>query len=211
VSHDLRTPLASIKACATSLKNHDVTWSEQETTEFVTTIDTETDRLTALVGNLLDMSRVQAGVVRPVMLSTPPESVVLAAVYSLGTRAAIVDVDVSESLPAVYTDPALLERAIANVVDNAIAVSADGARVLIEATEIDDRVEIHVVDRGPGVPAADRERMFQPFQRLGDSGPGGVGLGLAVAHGFLTAMGATIEIDDTAGGGTTVMIGLPTA
>jgi two-component system sensor histidine kinase KdpD len=211
VSHDLRTPLASIKACATSLKNHDVTWSEQETAEFVTTIDTETDRLTALVGNLLDMSRVQAGVIRPVMVSTPPESVVLAAVYSLGPRAAIVDVDVSESLPEVYTDPALLERAIANVVDNAIAVSADGTRVLVEATEIDERVEIHVVDRGPGVPAADRERMFQPFQRLGDSGPGGVGLGLAVANGFLTAMGSTIEIDDTAGGGTTVMIGLPTA
>ena len=84
VSHDLRTPLASIKACATSLKNHDVTWSEQETAEFVNTIDTETDRLTALVGNLLDMSRVQAGVVRPAMVSTPPEGVVLAAVYSLG-------------------------------------------------------------------------------------------------------------------------------
>ncbi len=211
VSHDLRTPLASIKACATSLRNHDVTWSEQETAEFVDTIDTETDRLTALVGNLLDMSRVQAGVVRPAMLSTPPESVVLAAVYSLGPRAAIVDVDVPETLPEVSTDPALLERAIANVVDNAIAVTADGARVLVEATEIDERVEIHVVDRGPGVPAADRERMFQPFQRLGDSGPGGVGLGLAVAHGFLTAMGATIELDDTPGGGTTVMIGLPTA
>jgi two-component system sensor histidine kinase KdpD len=145
------------------------------------------------------------------MVSTPPESAVLAAVYSLGPRAAIVDVDVSESLPEVYTDPALLERAIANVVDNAIAVSADGARVLIEATEIDEGVEIHVVDRGPGVPVAERERMFQPFQRLGDGGPGGVGLGLAVAHGFLTAMGATIEIDDTAGGGTTVILRLPTS
>ena len=211
VSHDLRTPLASIKACATSLRNHDVTWSEQETAEFVSTIDTETDRLTALVGNLLDMSRVQAGVVRPSMVSTPPEDVVLAAVFSLGARAAIVEIDVPESLPEVRADPALLERAIANVVDNAIAFSADGARVVVEATEIDERVEVRVIDRGPGVRAVDRERVFQPFQRLGDSSPGGVGLGLAVANGFLTAMGATIEIDDTPGGGTTVMIGLPTA
>jgi two-component system sensor histidine kinase KdpD len=209
VSHDLRTPLASIKACAASLKNHDVTWSAEETAEFVSTIDAETDRLTALVGNLLDMSRVQAGVVRPAMVPTPPEGVVLAAVFSLGPRAAIVDIAVPESLPEVRTDPALLERAIANVVDNAIAVSTDGARVVVEGTEIDERVEIRVVDQGPGVRAVDRERVFQPFQRLGDSGPGGVGLGLAVAHGFLSAMGATIEIDDTPGGGTTVTIGLP--
>jgi two-component system, OmpR family, sensor histidine kinase KdpD len=211
VSHDLRTPLASIKACATSLKNRDVTWSEDETAEFVTTIDAETDRLTALVGNLLDMSRVQAGVIRPSMASTPPEEVVLAAVFSLGPRAAIVDVDVPESLPEVYTDPALLERAIANVIDNAVTFSADGGRVRVEATEFGERVEVRVVDRGPGVPALDRERIFQPFQRLGDSQPGGVGLGMAVAHGFLTAMRATIEIDDTSGGGTTVLISLPVA
>jgi two-component system sensor histidine kinase KdpD len=211
VSHDLRTPLASIKACATSLKNRDVTWSEEETAEFVTTIDTETDRLTTLVGNLLDMSRVQAGVIQPSLTSTPPEDIVLAAIFSLGPRAAIVDVDVPESLPAVRADPALLERAVANVVDNAITFSLDGSRVRVEAAELGDRVEIRVVDRGPGIAAADRERVFQPFQRLGDSRPGGVGLGLAVAHGFLTAMGATIEIDDTPGGGTTVLIGLAVA
>ena len=208
VSHDLRTPLASIKACATSLKNRNVTWSEEETAEFVTTIDAETDRLTALVGNLLDMSRVQAGVIRPSFTSTPPEDIVLAAIFSLGPRAAIVDVDVPESLPAVRADPALLERAVANVVDNAVTFSPDGSRVRVEAVELGDQVEIRVVDRGPGIAAADRERVFQPFQRLGDSHPGGVGLGLAVAHGFLTAMGATIEIDDTPGGGTTVLISL---
>ena len=106
-------------------------------------------------------------------------------------------------------DPALLERVIANVVDNAITFSPDGARVLVEGGEFAGRVELRVVDRGPGVPSADREQVFQPFQRLGDSRPGGVGLGLAVAHGFLTAMGATIELDDTPGGGTTVLIGLP--
>ena len=209
VSHDLRTPLASIKACATSLKNRDMTWSEQETAEFVTTIDSETDRLTNLVGNLLDMSRVQAGVIQPSIVSTPTEEVVFAAVFSLGQRAAIVDVEVPESLPEVRADPALLERAIANVVDNAIAFSADGARVRVEASEVDERVEVRVIDRGPGVPSLDRERIFQPFQRLGDGRPGGVGLGLAVANGFLTAMGASIDVDDTPGGGTTMLISLP--
>ena len=209
VSHDLRTPLASIKACATSLANHDVAWSAAETEEFISTIDSETDRLTGLVGNLLDMTRVQAGVIQPASVPTPPEEVVLAAVLSLGPRGAIVDVDVPESLPEVLVDPALLERVIANVVDNAITFSPDGARVLVEGGEFAGRVELRVVDRGPGVPSADREQVFQPFQRLGDSRPGGVGLGLAVAHGFLTAMGATIELDDTPGGGTTVLIGLP--
>ena len=209
VSHDLRTPLASIKACATSLRNHDVTWSAEDTAEFVTTIDAETDRLTALVGNLLDMSRVQAGVIQPSTVPISPEAVVLAAVLSLGQRGAIVDVNVPESLPEVLVDPALLERVIANVVDNAITFSADGARVQVDGGEFAEGVEIRVVDRGPGVPSLNRERVFQPFQRLGDSRPGGVGLGLAVAHGFLTAMGGTIEIDDTPGGGTTVVIGLP--
>ena len=122
---------------------------------------------------------------------------------------AIVDVEVPESLPEVRADPALLERAIANVVDNAIAFSADGARVRVEASKVDERVEVRVVDRGPGVPSLDRERIFQPFQRLGDGRPGGVGLGLAVANGFLTAMGASIEVDDTPGGGTTMLISLP--
>ncbi len=148
VSHDLRTPLASIKACSTSLKNRDVTWSAQETEEFIDTIDTETDRLTALVGNLLDMSRVQAGVVQPSIVPTPPEDVVLAAVFSLGQRAAIVDVDVPESLPEVRADPALLERAIANVVDNAITFSARwlagsgrGDRVRASASRSASRIE----------------------------------------------------------------------
>ena len=151
----------------------------------------------------------QAGVIQPSTVPISPEAVVLAAVLSLGQRGAIVDVNVPESLPEVLADPALLERVIANVVDNAITFSADGARVQVDGGEFAEGVEIRVVDRGPGVPSLNRERVFQPFQRLGDSRPGGVGLGLAVAHGFLTAMGGTIEIDDTPGGGTTVVIGLP--
>jgi two-component system sensor histidine kinase KdpD len=112
-------------------------------------------------------------------------------------------------LPAVLADPVLLERAVANVVDNAISFTPAGERVRIEASELDGRVELRVIDHGPGIPEADRQRVLQPFQRLGDSRPGGVGLGLAVADGFLTAMGATIDIDDTPGGGATMTIGLP--
>jgi two-component system sensor histidine kinase KdpD len=209
VSHDLRTPLASIKACATSLKQRDVRWSDAETAEFVDTIDSETDRLTALVGNLLDMSRVQAGVLQPALVSVSLEEIVPAAVLGLGPRGAAVDTYLPETLPAVLADPVLLERAVANVVDNAISFTPAGERVRIEASELDGRVELRVIDHGPGIPEADRQRVLQPFQRLGDSRPGGVGLGLAVADGFLTAMGATIDIDDTPGGGATMTIGLP--
>jgi two-component system sensor histidine kinase KdpD len=211
VSHDLRTPLASIKACATSLKQRDVDWSDEESAEFIETIDEETDRLTALVANLLDMSRVQAGVVQPVLTPTPLEDVVPAAVASLGPRRTSVDTDVAASLSPVRADPVLLERAIANVVENAVRFNPAGKRVSVEADELEGRIELRVVDHGPGIAAQDRQRVFQPFQRLGDSAAGGVGLGLAVAHGFLTAMGATIEIDDTAGGGATVLINLPVA
>jgi two-component system sensor histidine kinase KdpD len=116
---------------------------------------------------------------------------------------------VPETLLPVHADPALLERAIANVVANAIDYSPDGQRVRVEASEVGRRVQLRVMDRGPGIPEQGRQGVFQPFQRLGDSAPGGVGLGLAIAHGFLAAMGATIDIDDTPGGGTTVKITLP--
>jgi two-component system sensor histidine kinase KdpD len=212
VSHDLRTPLASIKASVTSLNQSDVEWSAQETQQFLATIDDETDRLTNLVANLLDMSRIQAGVLRPVLRPVALEEVVPSAVMSLGPRATAVDTSVSETLPPVLADSALLERALANVIDNAVRVSADGQRVRVEAGAFGDHIDLRVIDRGPGILPEQREQVFRPFQRLGDTRTGtGVGLGLAVARGFLTAMGATIEIDDTPGGGTTVLMSLEIA
>jgi two-component system sensor histidine kinase KdpD len=212
VSHDLRTPLASIKASATSLRQGDVEWSKEDTEEFVRTIDEETDRLTALVGNLLDMSRIQAGVLQPALRPVALEEVVPAAVHGLGARAEQVDVHVSEDLPPVLADAALLERAVANVVENAARASAPDGSVRIEAGVFNGRVDLRVVDRGPGIARAQRDQVFEPFQRLGDAHEGnGVGLGLAVARGFMDAMGGTIEIDDTPGGGTTVVLTLPAA
>lgn len=212
VSHDLRTPLASIKASATSLLQDDVDWSAEAQREFLLTIDEEADRLDALVGNLLDMSRLETGaldlLVRPVGL----EEVVAAALASLGGLADEVDVDVPETLPRVSADPALLERAVANVVGNAVQASPPGRPVRVQAGAVGDCVDLRVVDRGPGVAPDLRQVMFLPFQRLGDQPRGnGVGLGLAVAHGFVDAMGGSLDAEDTPGGGLTMVLRLPVA
>jgi two-component system, OmpR family, sensor histidine kinase KdpD len=212
VSHDLRTPLASIKASVSSLCQEDIDWTAEESREFLATIAEETDRLISIITNLLDMSRIQAGALQPVLQAIGLEEVVPAAVASLGRRADVIDVDIDETLPPVRGDAALLERAVANVIGNAVAFTPSGQRVRVEAGAFADRLDLRVVDRGAGIPRSDRERVFQPFQRLGDRHRGGgVGLGLAVTRGFVNAMGGTVEIDDTPGGGTTVVITLPVA
>jgi two-component system sensor histidine kinase KdpD len=213
VSHDLRTPLAGIKASASSLRQPDIEWSDADRDEFLRTIEDETDRLTALVGNLLDMSRIQAGAVAPASRAVGLEEVVPAAVAGLGARGRVVAVDVPETLPPVAADPALLERVVANLVENAVAHSPDGSPVRVEAGEVGGRVLIRVIDRGRGIAPSERDRVFQPFQRLDDSPSqgAGVGLGLAVARGFTHAMGGELTIDDTPGGGTTMVIELEVA
>jgi two-component system sensor histidine kinase KdpD len=212
VSHDLRTPLASIKASASSLRQSDVQWSEEDIADFLDTINDETDRLTKLVENLLSMSRINAGVLTPSLRIVALEEVVPAAISGLGSRATLVDVRLSESLPAVLADPALLERVLANVIENAVRASPPEEKVVIEGVAHDGFVDVLVVDRGLGIPREQRAQAFEPFQRLGDQQQGtGVGLGLAVARGFTTAMSGTLEIDDTPGGGTTMRIALPVA
>ncbi|WP_426571523.1 DUF4118 domain-containing protein [Aquihabitans sp. McL0605] len=208
VSHDLRTPLASIKASVSSLLQDDVTWSDEDRHEFNLTIDEETDRLNRLVGNLLDMSRLQTGVLQMVTRPIGWEEVVAAAAASITVDEGQLRIDIDETLPPITADAALLERSVANVVANALRYGA-GAPVEVHARQVDDGVELSVADHGPGVPEAQRHRLFEPFQRLGDTGGSGVGLGLAVAHGFISAMDGTIAADDTPGGGLTVRIVLP--
>jgi two-component system sensor histidine kinase KdpD len=211
VSHDLRTPLSSIKASVSSLLQRDVDFTPSATHELLETIDEGADRLNHLIGNLLDMSRLQTGALQLVMRDVGFEEVVPVALAGL-TQADRLDIDVDETLPRVRADAALLERAIANVVENAIAWSPPDAPVRVEACAAQQRVDLHVVDRGPGIPPAERENVFRPFQRLGDRSNGsGVGLGLAVARGFVEAMGGEIVIDDTPGGGVTMVISLPAA
>ena len=212
VSHDLRTPLASIKASATTLLADDVTLDVSATHELLSTIDEETDRLTTLIGNLLDMSRLQSGTFELIRRDVGLDEVVAQALASLGDRAGRVSADVPENLPRLHTDAALLERAVANVVDNAVAWSPHGSTVLIQAGALGGLVELRVIDRGPGIPREERERVFRPFQRLGDQQTAtGVGLGLAVARGFVDAIGGELTVEDTAGGGTTMVFRLKAA
>ena len=208
VSHDLRTPLSSIKASVSSLLQRDVDFTPGATRELLETIDDGADRLNHLIGNLLDMSRLQTGAVQLVMRAVALEEVVPAALAGL-SQAERVDADVPETLPRVRADAALLERAVANIVENALAWSPAEQHVRVEACVVDHRVDLRVVDRGPGIPRGMRDQVFQPFQRLGDSPNGtGVGLGLAVARGFVEAMGGEIVVDDTPGGGATMVISL---
>jgi two-component system sensor histidine kinase KdpD len=211
VSHDLRTPLASIKASASSLRQTDIEWSAHDQAEFLETIEDETDRLTALVSNLLDMSRLQAGVLQPSLRAVNLEEVVPAAIASLGERADGMVVDVSEALPAVRADAALLERVVANLVENAMRWSPVDRPARITAGRVHDRVDVRIIDHGPGIKQSHREDVFQPFQRLGDHGGTGVGLGLAVARGFVRAMEGELIIEDTPDGGTTAVVSLGVA
>jgi len=214
VSHDLRTPLASIKAAATSVLSPEVTWPPETIKGFCETIDLEADRLNNLVGNLLDMSRLQAGVLSIRLRPTAPEEVVFSAVKSLSRDTTRLAIAVPDALPPIATDPTLLERAVANVIDNALSWSPPDRAVRVEADAVAGHVELRVVDRGPGIPPAQLTAVFQPFQRLGD-GPSahdhGVGLGLAVARGFVQSMGADLRLEDTPGGGVTALFTLPLA
>ncbi|WP_419998488.1 ATP-binding protein [Streptomyces boninensis] len=210
VSHDLRTPLAAIKAAVSSLRSDDVAWSQEDEAELLESIEQGADRLDALVGNLLDMSRLQTGTVRPLVRAIDVDEVVPKAL--VGVPEGSVVLDIPETLPMVSVDPGLLERSVANVVENAVKYSAADEPVLVRASALGTRVELRVVDRGPGVPDDEKDRIFEPFQRYGDAPRGaGVGLGLAVARGFAEAMEGTLVAEDTPGGGLTMVLTLPVA
>ncbi|MFJ9828676.1 DUF4118 domain-containing protein [Streptomyces sp. NPDC101160] len=210
VSHDLRTPLAGIKASVSSLRSDDVEWSEEDRALLLEGIEEGADRLDHLVGNLLDMSRLQTGTVTPLIRPTDLDEVVPMALG--GVPDGSVDLDIPETLPMVAVDRGLLERAVANIVENAVKYSPGGAPVAVGASVLGERLELRVTDRGPGVPDEGKDGIFEPFQRLGDAPRGsGVGLGLAVARGFVEAMGGTISAEDTPGGGLTMVLTLRTA
>ena len=212
VSHDLRTPLASIKASVTSLLQSDVSFSADEQVDLLVTIDEESDRLNRVVANLLDMSRLQANVLEPSNIATEVDDAVAGALASIAAPTDRVIVDVDPVLPSVWADPGLLERALANLVANALVWSPAHEPVQIRATAHGEHVAVFIADRGPGIPRDKLALVFEPFQRLGDrSSQAGVGLGLAVARGFVRAMGGELELDDTPGGGLTAIVLLPVA
>ena len=214
LGHDLRTPLTAAKAAVSSLRAEDVWFSPEDTAELLATVEESIDQLTSLVANLLDSSRLAAGVVRPQLSEVYLEEVVQRALISIGTRTTLfgrgsldrVKVEVGGTVA--MADAGLLERVLANLVDNALRYAPE-SMVRINAGQVGERVLINVVDEGPGVAKGAAEQMFEPFQRLGDTdNTTGLGLGLSVAKGFVEAMGGTIQATDTPGGGLTILVDL---
>ncbi|MEV5411289.1 ATP-binding protein [Thermopolyspora sp. NPDC052614] len=212
VSHDLRTPLASAKAAVESLRARDVDWSPDDREELLATADESLGRLDRLVANLLDMSRLQAGVLGAARQPVALEEVVPRAADDLGTARGRILTEVSMDLPEVLADPVLLERVLVNLMSNAVRYSPQDTRILVTASRHGAHLEIRIIDRGPGVPPEAHERIFLPFQRLGDRDTHvGVGLGLALSRGLTEAMGGTLVPEETPGGGLTMILTLPIA
>ena len=210
VSHDLRTPLAAAKAAVSSLVDPEMTWSTADYRELLATADESIDRLITLVHNLLDTSRLQAGAMPVDPRALAVSEIIPLALGELGPAGHTIVLDLPTDLPEVTADPDLLQRIIANVAANALRYAPAGSPVSITASAIGQRVELRVVDRGPGVPAETRDAIFVPFQRFGDRDNGtGVGLGLALSRGLAQAMDGTLDAEDTPGGGLTMVLTLP--
>ncbi|WP_169337930.1 sensor histidine kinase [Propionicicella superfundia] len=207
VGHDLRNPLAAITAAAATLRQHDIVLGEEERDELMDTVVEHAGRLDAIIANLLDMSRLQAGVVS-VLLRPTDVMEVMTSIVGLGER---VGIDVPEGLPLVFADAGLLERVLANLVDNALRHERPGERVRVRAGLDGPLVRIAVSDTGPGVPVGRREGIFAPFQHFDDRTTTGVGLGLAISRGFTEAMGGTLVASETPGGGLTMTVSLEAA
>jgi signal transduction histidine kinase len=216
VSHDLRTPLASIKASVSTLRQTDVQWTPADEAALLATIEQGADRLDALIGNLLDMSRLSTGSLQPFLRPTSIDEVAPVALRGLDAGGTV-RLRVPDRLPLVRTDPGLLERVLANLFANALAYSPPGRPPAMYARQANGSVILEITDHGPGVPDALKERMFEPFERLdatrreARTTGNGVGLGLAVVKGFLDTMGGSVAAADTPGGGLTIQVSLPAA
>jgi len=212
VSHDLRSPLAAASAAVANLSSDEVAWTTDERAELLATAQEALDRLAWLVENLLDMSRLQAGRLSVFPAPVGLDDVIPGVLSDLGAAAHAIVVTVPDDLPLVLADPALLERVIANLLSNAARYAPPEHPPLVAASALGDRVEVRVVDRGPGLSEKDREQVFTPFQRLGDTdNTTGIGLGLALSRGLTEAMGGTLTPEDTPGGGLTMVVTLPAA
>jgi two-component system sensor histidine kinase KdpD len=209
VSHDLRTPLASIKASVSSLRQTDVAWTESDEEALLATIEENADRLDGLIGNLLDMSRLHTGSLQPFLRPITIDEVAPIALRGLDAPANV-RFEVPDGMPLILADPGLLERVLANLFSNALHHSPATQPPALQAHRQDDTVVLEVIDHGPGVPDGLKTEIFEPFRRFDDRKVG-VGLGLAVAKGFTEAMGGAIVAADTPGGGLTVRITLPVA
>jgi len=209
VSHDLRTPLASIKASVSTLRQTGVQLTAEDEEALLATVEGSADRLNDLIGNLLDMSRLSTGSLEPLLRPASIDEVAPLAHQELDNPLNV-QLVVPDDLPLVRTDPGLLERVLANLFANAVAHSPPGRPPVMSARHVGDVVQLDLIDHGRGVPDQLKPRMFEPFERLDERSAGtGVGLGLAVAQGFAEAMGGSIAALDTPGGGLTMRVTLP--
>jgi two-component system sensor histidine kinase KdpD len=212
VSHDLRRPLASATAAISGLRSSDVAWSDADRAELLATADESLSTLSALVTNLLDVSRVQAGVLGVSLTPVFAEDVIVPALEELHLGPGDIEPDLNPELPPLLADAGLLERVIVNLLDNARRFAPPGTRVRISTSSFAGTVEIRIADHGPGIAPERRDQVFLPFQRMGDTDNlTGLGLGLALSKGFTEGMGGTLEAEDTPGGGLTMVVALPAA
>jgi two-component system sensor histidine kinase KdpD len=210
VGHDLRRPLAAATAAVTGLRSPGIVWSDVDRDELLATAQESLESLSALVTNLLDVTRLQAGALAVTTVPVDVAEVVLPALDELGLGPADVELDLPQDLPPVIADAGLLQRVIVNLLDNARRFSPGERAVRISASEFAGTIEIRIADRGPGVEADRREDIFVPFQRLGDTDNlTGLGLGLALSKGFTEGMGGTLSAEETPGGGLSMVIALP--
>jgi two-component system sensor histidine kinase KdpD len=212
VSHDLRQPLAAAKAAVESLHASGVHFSNEERRELVDTAEVALNRLSRLVANLLDVNRLRVGALATSQWPVSLAEAIHRSVDELGSEGQDIRIHVQDDLPDAYADAALLERALVNLLSNALHHGRADQPPTITAGEHRGRVEVHVVDHGPGVRPADWECMFLPFQRLGERGNvSGVGLGLSLSRELVEAMDGTVTPEATPGGGLTMTVSLPAA
>jgi two-component system, OmpR family, sensor histidine kinase KdpD len=214
VSHDLRSPLAAIKASATDLLALDVEHGPDALREALESIDTEADRLASLIANLLDMSRIEGGMLTARLQNVDLTEALLRCVDRIRYQwpRLRVCVSVKQAASLVRADPVFLDRVVANLLDNAAkaAIHSDTGEIELAARRVDDQAIVRVIDHGNGVPAAVREQLFYPFYQVTQRHPRlGTGLGLAISKGFLSLMGGQIWVEDTPGGGVTFTFSLP--
>ncbi|WP_349259698.1 sensor histidine kinase KdpD [Actinospica sp.] len=211
VSHDLRTPLAAAKASISTLRDPELELPDEDRGELLEAAEESLDRLTRLVENLLDMSRLQAGALKPRLEPAAIEDIIPRAIDDVPAAAGRVRLEPPEpNLPDALVDAPLVERVVANLIGNAVKHTDSPVSVTVSA--LGRQVEVRVIDRGPGIPEEDWDLVFRPFQRLGDrDNTSGVGLGLALSRGLTEAMGGTLIPEDTPGGGVTMVLSMPAA
>ncbi len=212
VSHDLRGPLASSKAAISSLLNSEVAWTEEDQRELLVSASSSLDQLNHLIENLLDMSRLEAGAIFLNWRNVGVEDVVSGAIKSLKSPTDLVEISINSELPPIKGDPILLERVIGNLLENALRFNPKGRPITIAAFQVEERIEIRIIDHGPGLSTKDKTKLFTPFQRLGDrDNSTGVGLGLAIVKGFTELMNGRISLEETYQGGLTMVLSFPIA